>query len=944
MNCNTTHYRANSSSVPGDPTGGVACGPWLARTLREKLGAKPEKGAAAKASPSPSSAPVPSPEADRGGTPGSDAADDTGELGAIRIPSGPNAPAFRTLRDSRSAREIDRTCAAAASNEAARLEAEAQYRRVGFAARARLLRLILASERRDPNAPARLEEAYRSGDLSLMIAAVEQEADTGSNQLPVHLSSLGKTEAEKVARLLGEALLGATTPTDDRTLAQLRHASSTDREIATRVAPVALLAGGGEALHDAVDDLGAGHGVSRKLAQRALEDFTGEKHVPDAFKDAEGALASWTLWARATEPALELWRRACADTSKASAAGGVASVASCQEARVQLVARPRDAVAALRSVARDSVLRSSAASDGLAVVLPRVAGPADASALAAFLDALPQTARGAGPGAVAGAIAAADSAVVAAAGRAILRGAAPLVPLAQRIPDLVQPQPDALAGIARMAQDLPPAEQAAACEVRGAFRDGRAVVEIALGTTTVEGDLAEDALARAGYSLAEDWLVRAVLGVERIARYPTPEAAARGLAEVGTRGAARSLLARAGEKSGSPVVAIVLGRLGGPAEALALVRLAEQHAAGSSPAFAEAALAAAARIAGPEALERIASLAAGEKPGLRALAPAAQLALAGIGHPGGRDLARKPFEELLARGGAVPSSAQVAVLVRAGLPEDATLLLDALDHSPRDASWEARALRGIAVLDPHDVRGVVRSRLARSSPVRGEAALVLARTGDDVVAASIARLLADASPKLDAADALALAALATTRPDLAAPLARPRLETTEPPELDAVLLALALSPEPRDPDVLDRLASSPQEARRASVARVLLALGRAQVELPRALELEARLRLDPSPVVRAVAAVAASESGDPRALSHVLLALDAPASAIARPLDSPALVAVWPHLEAPLLQEELARALDQLAHERGVELEMPPSPGRGRIREAQRIVRGSVTR
>ena len=37
MNCNTTHYRANSSSVPGDPTDDVAADPRI-DALRAKIG------------------------------------------------------------------------------------------------------------------------------------------------------------------------------------------------------------------------------------------------------------------------------------------------------------------------------------------------------------------------------------------------------------------------------------------------------------------------------------------------------------------------------------------------------------------------------------------------------------------------------------------------------------------------------------------------------------------------------------------------------------------------------------------------------------------------------------------------------------------------------------------------------------------------------------------
>src|SRR5262249_20129079 len=152
----------------------------------------------------------------------------------------------KTLRDSRSAREVDRAVAQASRNDSARLEAEAQYYRVGPADRARLLRLILASDRPDPSVVGRLEEAYRSAELPLLAAAIEHGADKGSNVLPQRLSGLGKNEPEKLARLLGEALLGAATPSDERTVERLRKGTD-DEELKTRLAPVALLAGDGEA-------------------------------------------------------------------------------------------------------------------------------------------------------------------------------------------------------------------------------------------------------------------------------------------------------------------------------------------------------------------------------------------------------------------------------------------------------------------------------------------------------------------------------------------------------------------------------------------------------------------------------------------------------------------------------------------------------------------------
>jgi hypothetical protein len=873
--------------------------------------------------PAPSPRPAPPPDAPR-----------------IKVPLGKNAATFFTLRDSRSAREVDQAIVGVRGSESARLEAEVQYERVGPTQRARLLRLIIASERSSPGAFRKLDDAYGSGDLALLVAAVEHDAELGSRQFPQRLSTLGKTDPEKIARLLGEALLGAATPTDEKTLERFRRASK-DPEVQTRIAPVALLAGDGEALEGAVEDLGSGHGTSRKLAQRALEEFTGQKFATDAFKDPEKARAEWERWLRSASPVLDLWRRACTDP-------GVAGIASCQTARVELARRPREALLALRPLAHDGVLRAETAADALAVLLPRIAGPEDARALTTFLDALPGDTRG-GAGAVAGSIAAADSAVIAAAGRTILRGAAPLVPLADRIPDLVRPAPDALAGFAQIAERLSGLERAASVQVRAAFRDGRGVLELALPNTALDADRAEDAIARAGDSLAENWLVSAILGKEKIGRYPTPEAAARALGEVGTRAAAGALISRLGEKRGSPVhVFGTIARLGGSEEGSALELFAERRADALDEGLAVAALAAAARLGSIETLERLADIAQGslDRPQLRPLKKAALRALLEVGHPDARDLAVQPFEQFLHEKAArLPTAADMAALARCANPEDAALLLAMLEkRTTRDDAWEVSALRAIAVLGPRDDRAIVRIRLARGGVTGAEAALVFARAQDLSAAIESARILKTAGSELSPSDGLRLAALATVRPDLAAEPARRALGKTAPPALDGVLLALALSPEPEDAEAFRRAVSSPADETRASCARVLLALERASVRMEDADELEGRLRLDPSNVVRAVAALVSVEVGRTGALEDVLLALDAPKAVLARPLGGPALAAVWPVVEEPSLGNELARALERLAAARGLELALAPGAGRGRVREAQRAVRDRLPR
>src|SRR5262249_11460813 len=150
----------------------------------------------------------------------------------------------------------------------------------------------------------------------------------------------------------------------------------------------------------------------------------------DAAADGNKAKEEWAAWASGAATIRNLLVKACADPEKA----GYESV---QKARAELLERNRDEIfAALPVFAREPAMRSKAAGATFADPLPHLAGPKNADKLIAFLDAIPSEARDAAPGAVAGALRAADSLVADAAGRALERGVVSLHLLAERMPDL----------------------------------------------------------------------------------------------------------------------------------------------------------------------------------------------------------------------------------------------------------------------------------------------------------------------------------------------------------------------------------------------------------------------------------------------------------------------------------------------------------------------------
>jgi hypothetical protein len=184
-----------------------------------------------------------------------------------------------------------------------------------------------------------------------------------------------------------------------------------DKDLSARMGTLLLVGGDGAGLTYAADAFLSSSLPLRKAAQRGLEKFLGKKGEKDATKDPDGARAEWLPLVSLYGPLREKLAAACDDgSSKSITSDQLAAIVDARVyivANRQDVIKP----GVLPLFLRDAAAKTGSAGSAFAFLLPKLCQGASepAGMLNAAIDALNDDSRLAAPGLIQGALRAYDS-------------------------------------------------------------------------------------------------------------------------------------------------------------------------------------------------------------------------------------------------------------------------------------------------------------------------------------------------------------------------------------------------------------------------------------------------------------------------------------------------------------------------------------------------------
>ncbi len=485
------------------------------------------------------------------------------------FPDGPHKAAVLALRDAPDLAAVERAARELGAADGFADAAGAYMKAAEAPLRGRITRALLAQGSADAKKAA-LSVAWRSDDIEVLLPAIEVSAELeGQDGLLQRIDGLRGRSRDTA--IVGEAyarclVTPETAVPEGVAVSAAKAVAEKDKELGAHLAPVLLAGGEGEGLALAPDALAARSPLVRKAVLHGLETFLGRKGEKDPVADPEGARAEWTGIVGGYAPLRDKLAKACDE----GLARGITAeqLAVIVDARLDLMAHRKEALAALPIFVKDSAAHSAAAGAALAELIPRFAQGVEkesAKTLNDVIDALGEDARVAAPGIIEGCLRACDHDCAAAAARALDKGIVGFQDAAA-FPDLIDPAPPPRTTLD--SQD--PNAVIAAALFRG---DGKAVEKLAFSCK--KADAADEALARLGSHETEKRLLQACVGKEKLPQGVEPFAT---LTDCATKGYAQELktlltsgkdfdhiayenLARTVDKSCAPSDALVLVKL-----------------------------------------------------------------------------------------------------------------------------------------------------------------------------------------------------------------------------------------------------------------------------------------------------------------------------------------------------------------------------------------------
>ncbi len=693
----------------------------------------------------------------------------------------------------------------------------------------------------------------------------------------------------------------------------------------------------------------------------------GRKGEKDPEKDPEGAKAEWRSAATTYGPIRDKLARACEDGSGKGVSPEL--LAAIIDARLDLLARKKEALAALPTFARDSAAKTSAAGACLAELIPRLAQGEDcAGILNQVIDGLgDDTANPGAPGIITGCLRAADARVAPAAARAVDKGVVGFHH-ATDFPDLIEPSSPPRTAL----EASDPKALIAASAFRG---DAKAIEKSAWACR--DNKVVEEALARLGSHETEKRLMQSAVGKDKIPNHDASNL----LIEVATKGYISELksfvtggkdydrtaygnLSRTAEKACASSDASVLMRIGDFGRdkgdtGCAGYYMAASRVVGQSDSREH-------RNAVYSALKTLLN----KKPNKDDKLPAESLrTVATRGMPDtnadgvhAETIAMLEKFVVDAKAAKIPQPPPDADLYRLiytsskeSLQKDQALTksffetLSAVSASEKDrfTRFVFRALAKFLGPATEAARGEVEGSRTTINPLRGEAAIIVGRAKDTGAIEALKQVMVTLYDKKRFLpnDAGVPAGLALLDGNEGGAAARKLLELGDNLPLDmkeGCFFALAKSSHGEDAKALNEWARKGDEKIREAVARGVGYAIRCGTATNGAALVD-RLRVDPSPAVRAEAAIAAMELGrDPSALLDGALAMDPADRHVVEKTRTTILhlAATGEIGERVPVFIDLCRSWEKLGKDKP-KLEARAGMSQGRVREVIRLARAS---
>jgi hypothetical protein len=823
---------------------------------------------------------------------------------------------------------------------------------------------------------AALDRAWASEEVEVIVPAIETSAtDDPAGVLDrVRAMSRGARDALLVAEAYTKCLLAD--PTVDSVGAARDYMK--DKDLGTRLSVLLLAGGDGAGLALAPEAFSSDCQALRKAAKKGLEAFLQKKGEKDPVADAEGARNEWQSLTNSYAPIREKLEQACADgLGKNVSADTLAMIV---DARIDLVSRRHDVLPLLPIFMRDSAAKTGSAGACFIELIPRLCqgqSPADVrKILNDVIDTLGEDSRVSAAFVTAGCLRAADADCAASAAKLLDKGVTDFREAAS-FPDLVTPCPPP-----KKAFDSPdPYALIAAASFRGDAKniEGRT-------HAVKQRKEAEEALARLGSHEVEKHLLLVVVGKDKLNPAPSFDVATL-LGEIATHGYVGELKSyfssgKDFDHSGYGNLARSLERCCAASDADAILKLADLGKEKADTTAAQYYLVAANTVGssdGKDAHEArgkvfhaVKALGGdqpkpgkkppkdpppGPKPGTIDLSFVIGQAAPATMADGVHDDAAATIQTWLkSKSNIMPQNEDLERFLKtcneSSLKKDQELLQQAyaavaLMNNPGYTQWVFRALARVGGVGLDGCRNEVMGSRTAMGQFRAYAAVILGRAKDSASADAIEQLLDVLSQKRlwDPNDAGVIAGLSLCDSRAGGEQARKLLQIKDlPPEIkEGCFFALAKSGADEDTKVLTEWAKKPDESVRALVAGGIAYAVRSPGGASSGNLLIERLRLDPSALVRAEAAIAYMErQTDVAALLDGALALDCQDKELLKKQRGGIL-----HLAATgdmgndtTLFLDLCHAYDHCASKFGVpKLEARPGINQGRFREIIRTAR-----
>ncbi|HZV01895.1 MAG TPA: hypothetical protein VFF73_34605, partial [Planctomycetota bacterium] len=821
-----------------------------------------------------------------------------------------------------------------------------------------------------------LAAAWASEDVEVLVPAIEVSAAEEPGGVLDHVRNMsrGARDALLIAEAYSKCLLA------DSTVDSVGAAKDymKDKDLGTRLSVLLLAGGDGAGLALAPEAFSSDCQALRKAAKKGLEAFLQKKGEKDPVADAEGALNEWRGLATSYAPIREKLEQACADGLGRNLSAD--TLAMIVDARVDLVSRRRDVLPLLPIFMRDSAAKTGSAGACFIELIPRLCQGQPAADVRKILndviDTLGEDSRVSAALVTAGCLRAADADCAAGAAKLLDKGITDFREAAA-FPDLITPCPPP-----KKAFDSPdPFALIAAASFRGDAKNIEARTHV-----VKQRKEAEEALARLGSHEVEKHLILVITNKEKLTPAP-PFDVATLLGEIATHGCVGELKSyfssgKEFDHAGYGNLARSLERCCAASDAEAILKLADLGKEKADTTAAQYYLIAANTVGGSDGKDAheargkvyhaVKALGGeqvkpggkkpkdpppGPKPGTIDLSFVVGQALPATMADAVHDDASATIQTWLkSKSNIMPQNEELERFIKtcneSSVKKDQELLQQAyaavaLMNNPGYTQWVFRALARVGGVGLEGCRNEVMGSRTAMGQFRAYAAVILGRAKDSASADAIAQLLDVLSQKKlwDPNDAGVIAGLALCDTKAGGEAARKLLQIKDlPPEVkEGCFFALAKSGADEDTKALTEWAKKPDENVRALVAGGIGYAVRSPGGASSGNLLIERLRLDPSALVRAEAAIAYMErQTDVGALMDGALALDCQDKELLKKQRGGIL-----HLAATgdmgnetTLFLDLCHSYDRCATKFGVsKLEARPGINQGRFREIIRTAR-----